>query len=285
MSSNQDEAYLLRNRDQAETERLNFQHDVLKKIMGSRIAHPQLPLEKIQSVADIATGTAIWLRELQDFYATASNGINGKRYLHGFDISDAQYPSDLKDITLSIHDVTRPFDEQFHNRFDLVHVRLLVFALTPAQIQQAIVNIIQIVAPGGYIQWDDLRTGEVGFNVPHTGLEPDLSIINHFATSMGFSDRLPFLIKEHFEELGLKDVVSAEYSSLNEPDATELARKWYAVTIRTLLVEVLKRKGLSEEELTQKVREFESRTAAAFEKGVIPRILTGSVVGRKPMQG
>lgn len=85
MSSNQDEAYLLRNRDQAETERyvlslrqvfscyivssfpcqganqphrLNFQHDVLKKIMGSRIAHPQLPLEKIQSVADIATGTA-----------------------------------------------------------------------------------------------------------------------------------------------------------------------------------------------------------------------------------
>ncbi|KAL1850612.1 hypothetical protein Plec18167_007902 [Paecilomyces lecythidis] len=284
MSSSQEEVYLLRNRNQAETERLNFQHNVLKKIMGDLIAHPQVPLEKIHSVADIATGTAIWLRELQDFYASAPNGSNEKRYLHGFDISDAQYPSDLKDITLSIHDVTRPFDQQFHNRFDLVHVRLLVFALTPPQIKTAIANIIQIVAPGGYIQWDDFSIAKVGFNVPDTGLESYNNIISDFAASMGFSDRLPSLVKEYFEELGLQDVVSDEYSSLNEPDAVEPARKLYPPTIRTLMVEVLKRKGLSEEEIAQKVQEFNSRTAAAFEKDVIPCMPLGCVVGRKPFQ-
>ncbi|GAD97278.1 predicted protein [Paecilomyces variotii No. 5] len=273
MSSSQDEVYLLRNRNQTETERLNFQHNVLKRIMGNRVAHPQVPLEKIHSVADIATGTAIWLRDLQDFYASAPNSNGEKRYLHGFDISDAQYPSDLKAVTLSIHDVTRPFDQQFHNRFDLVHVRLLVFALTPVQIKTAIANILQIVAPGGYIQWDDLRSGEVGFNVPDTGLEPDINIISDFAASMGFSDQLPSLIKEYFEEFGLQDIVADEHSTLDEPDAAEPARKLYSITIKTLLVEILKRKGLSEDELAQKVQEFNSRTSAAFEKGVIPQAL------------
>lgn len=92
------------------------------------------------------------------------------------------------------------------------------------------------------------------------------------------------MIQELFDEAGLCDIVHDKYSVLSESEVTETAHKWYRNTIKPSLMEVLKRKGHSEDELAQKGQEFDNRTDAAFRDGVLPIFPFGCVVARKPVQ-
>jgi ubiquinone/menaquinone biosynthesis C-methylase UbiE len=66
---------------------LNEQHFRLEKSFGF-LVHPAIPLDKNKSgirIADIATGTGIWLTE-------AARGFPESWQFDGFDISSAQFP-------------------------------------------------------------------------------------------------------------------------------------------------------------------------------------------------
>lgn len=69
-----------------------------------------------------------------------------KCYYHGFDISPEQFPKEPGNIVFSVHDITKPFPKEHWNRYDLVHVRLLVVALEESEYRAAVSNIYAILS-------------------------------------------------------------------------------------------------------------------------------------------
>ena len=132
-------------RDEDETKRLDAQHLFMRNLTRGLLVQPHIPLhsENIQTIADIGTGTGIWLRE-------ASQELNGRpkkplKFI-GFDISSAQFPDNgIEGVDLVVHDITKPFPVKYREKFDLVHVRFLSYALTASDLETAVRNVIDIL--------------------------------------------------------------------------------------------------------------------------------------------
>lgn len=84
----------------------------------------------------------IWLQDVSKFLDTPQI----ERYYHGFDISAEQFPENPGAIQFSVQDLTIPFPREHWERYDLVHVRLLVAALEEADYKAAIANIYNILS-------------------------------------------------------------------------------------------------------------------------------------------
>ena len=149
------EAYMLP-RNPAEIVRLNSQHAFLHQLAHGQFVHSSIPRSDIHSVADVGTGTGIWLQEL-----AASNTFNcdeaflgkqigGFEYV-GFDISAAQFPSDwgMVDeggIKFVVHDAAKSFPARYHGKFDLVNVRLLSYAVKVEDLRSVVENVVEIMS-------------------------------------------------------------------------------------------------------------------------------------------
>lgn len=100
-----------------------------------------------------------------------------KSYCHGFDISAEQFPEEKSEnIQFSIQDITAPFPKEHWNRYDIVHVRLVIAAIGESDYKTAIENISAILStyfplwclqfdtdhdspltePGGFLQWEEI---------------------------------------------------------------------------------------------------------------------------------
>ena len=135
------EAYLFSQRNRKEAKRLNAQHTLLKKFYGGRLLHQSIPLDNVQTaIADVGTGTGVWIRDMARSFHGAL-----KPQLVGFDISSAQFTEKDPDIDFVVHDILTPFPLEFHGKFDLVHVRLLVCALRQESLRDAVKNIVAIL--------------------------------------------------------------------------------------------------------------------------------------------
>lgn len=65
----------------------------------------------------------------------------------GFDISPAQFPKNpLPGTKFVVWDMTKEFPEEYHNSFDLVHIRFAVFALAIEQIQSVVENLLKLIS-------------------------------------------------------------------------------------------------------------------------------------------
>lgn len=88
-------------------------------------------------VADVATGTAIWLLDL-------AKTLPADAQLYGFDISTAQFPAleaRPPNVSLFKHSVTSPFPEEYHGFFDIVAVRLITAGLRGDDWDSAVKNL------------------------------------------------------------------------------------------------------------------------------------------------
>lgn len=136
------EAYML-TRGSEESARLNTQHGVMKELLNGHLVDPLVPLSKLRAVADVGTGTGIWLK---DAAKEIRNPMGDDISFVGFDISAAQFPSDpLPQSRFVVHDVVEPFPAEYHESFDLVHVRFLNFALKLSDLERAVTNVINII--------------------------------------------------------------------------------------------------------------------------------------------
>ncbi|KAI1200883.1 hypothetical protein F5X97DRAFT_292391, partial [Nemania serpens] len=117
--------------------RLNLQHFVYKDAQGF-LLHPTIQAElrrKNESkqtgtqeplyVADLATGTGIWLFDLAKSPEVSGLDIQYR----GLDISRASFPHSAwlpKNIVLSTSNLLEEPPESLHGQFDVVHVRLVL---------------------------------------------------------------------------------------------------------------------------------------------------------------
>lgn len=115
--------------------------------------HPSIPKPGQDArIADVATGTAVWLAEV----ALELPDVQ----VHGFDIDLAQAPpiewlpcnTQLRRWNI-FHDTPK----DLRGKYDIVHVRLLVLVVENSDPRPIIRNLFKMLKPGGYLQWDDLN--------------------------------------------------------------------------------------------------------------------------------
>lgn len=142
------DGYMLQRGDE-ESKRLNAQHNFLRNLLGGHLVHPSIPSSTIKSVADVATGTGIWLRELAASPAYSGPSDGKERSFIGFDISSQQFPS-AKDrqpnVTFIVHDMTEAFPSEYHEVFDLVNVRLVSYAIRAVELEKVVWNVLQLLS-------------------------------------------------------------------------------------------------------------------------------------------
>lgn len=133
-------------RNTGEAERLRVQHEYMLSCQGYYL-HPDIPpLSADTKVADVCTGTAIFLKDLA--------AANPKAEYHGFDISDSMFPSDLpSNIHLHLTDVKQPFEKQWQGVFDIVHIRFLEAAMKKDDWAKVLRHLVTLLKPGGWLQW------------------------------------------------------------------------------------------------------------------------------------
>lgn len=109
----------------------------------------QKNLPSAPAVADIGTGTGAWL-------LTTSKELPTQAKLHGYDISDAQFPAPgqlPQNITLTTLDAKAPAPVHLHGQYDLVHLRLLNAAMLPEDWFKVATHAWSLLKPGGALQW------------------------------------------------------------------------------------------------------------------------------------
>lgn len=200
-------------RSYAAASRLNFQHYLWKETLHFNL-HPSISIPKEASIADVATGTAIWLIDVAREYPTAR--------LRGFDIDTSQappkqwLPSNIKLETWNIFDHV---PEKMIGIYDVVHVRLLVLVVHRNDIKNVIRKLLRMLKPGGYIQWDELDYPGTHVRTSNNSIPtPALHELREMVYSRGRNDwtlRLP----EDFAEEGLVDITTHHFQ-----DAPDMAR-------------------------------------------------------------
>ncbi len=114
----------------------------MRQLAHGSLFHHSIPLADVRTIADVATGTGIWLRETAQELATSGGRIN----LMGFEISAQQFPKDeIPRVKFIEHSVVRPFPPEHHGNFDVVNIRLLSYALKAQDLKVAVRNISQIL--------------------------------------------------------------------------------------------------------------------------------------------
>ena len=142
--------YML-DRSHAAACRLNLQFYLWKDALNFN-CHPSIPIGPSSTIADVATGTAIWPIEVAREWPGAQ--------LDCFDIDLAQAPHPQwlpSNITLRRWNIFDDVPTDLVSKYDFVHVRLLVLVIQGIeQARQVIRNLQKLLKPGGFLQWDEL---------------------------------------------------------------------------------------------------------------------------------
>ncbi len=200
-------------RSYAAASRLNFQHYLWKESLQFNL-HPSITVPKETHIADVATGTAIWLIDVAREYPNAQ--------LDGFDINISQAPPKYwlsPNITLETWNIFDKVPEHLIGIYDVVHVRLLVLVVQKSDPRDILRSLLRMLKPGGYIQWDELDyPGTYVRNSESSSPTPALHELREMVYSQGRNDwtlRLP----DFFAEEGLLDTMAYRFQ-----DTPEMAR-------------------------------------------------------------
>ncbi|KAK4862974.1 hypothetical protein LT330_010685 [Penicillium expansum] len=281
-----EELYLFNSRDQMESDRLDTQHSVLAGFMGYKFLHPSIDLrgKGALKVADVGTGTGIWLRKLSPFLQPLPEGQS--HHLHGFDISNNQFPIDTNGISFSTHDATKCFPEEHLNSYDIVHVRLFVFALQEPDIRKVMENVVQLLRPGGYLQWEDADFCYAGADRPAPTITEIIRMVTEYSIQAGFSMRISECLTDQGKRLELQSLNQYGYGTLEKPECYTDVKPWFSQLLRALLPVTLIRTGRASNQLAaqaltcQMLEDVESE----YSQGVIPRFQIMVIVGRRPSE-
>ncbi|KAL4739677.1 S-adenosyl-L-methionine-dependent methyltransferase [Aspergillus similis] len=273
-------------RDSAESSRLNNQHNFIVQAVDG-LVDPSIPLENITSIADVGTGTGTWLLEARDLLNSRVPSQEHRTF-HGFDISAAQFPgSPPEGVSFSCQDILKPFPPEHHGKYDLVHVRLLVTAFPETEYDTAVRNLVEILKPGGFIQWTDLNSSFLASPSSTELSDPRPSFLVStwlkFLKSGCLAIDAPGALAKAFKKAGLADVRNTDNAQHDLGQPLKLhAQKWQADAFGTVVERLLIKNGDTEADAKRKQEAEVAKLREYFEDtGAVLDIRFGVVVGRK----
>ncbi|KAJ6119067.1 hypothetical protein N7471_013018 [Penicillium samsonianum] len=269
-------------RNKKESERLDAQHNVLSKVTEKLLIHPSIPTEGVLSVADVGTGTGIWLKDV----SKVLEKTNTNSYYHGFDISADQFPENPGNFKFSVQDITLPFPKEHWNRYDVVHVRLLVAALEETDYRTAISNLSAILKPGGFLQWEEIDE-EAYISADNPVIQEIRRCFDFSLKAEGKCFAASAKVYEECKKAGLIDVVRLHYLSSANSDLRLETEKRLASIIETLYASLLLRSGqvADEEAASKRAGQLIEQHWSLCAEGKSPPLKVMRVVARKPLDG
>jgi SAM-dependent methyltransferase len=239
------------------------------------ILHPEvarrLPVDA--KIADVGTGTGIFLQRLAQTYTSAT--------LDGYDMSAALFPprSNLPtNVNLSILDARQPPPQHLHGTYDLVHARLLVVGLTATDWAVVVQNLVKLLKPGGALQWEEGDFG--GYRFYRGGKDEDESSVT---TSRYMKDLFHDVMRPHFEpgcnllqgcmkDAGLLSVQADCVSSDRVPETRKAMTKANMLVIFSLFKRMAGRKvSTTSPPYLDQLDEFERQVEAEIQSGCYVR--------------
>ncbi|MCJ1311616.1 hypothetical protein MMC25_005289 [Agyrium rufum] len=190
--------------------RLNIQHFLQVKDSGY-ILHPSIPINRENlRIADIGTGTGIWLLDLLDSVPKSTR-------LDGFDVQGSQFPA-KEWLPPNVHlSQLNAFDElpvDLHGKYDIVNVRYFCCVVQQNDPSAILKNLVKMLKPGGYLQWSEQDYA----NQSVIAANPDVKL-EYFQAAKDYMESRSKLGKEAFDwisklensftEHGLIDVLLA----------------------------------------------------------------------------
>ncbi|KAL4992963.1 S-adenosyl-L-methionine-dependent methyltransferase [Aspergillus recurvatus] len=266
-------------RDEAESRRLNEQHKLLVDFVEGPIDR-SVPLENITTVADVATGTGIWLWDARRLLVDRAG--DSPRYFHGFDISPAQFPPAPEGIEFTVQDIFKPFSVEHHNRYDLVNVRLLVTAFPESEFEKAVKNLLTILKPGGYLHWVEIDFSAVATDNPRaaqvTGAWLKFCGLNKLSLCG------PEAIHKAYQSAGLLNIVNRPFLPRNREDLLERQQKWQLQFYASVMPLVLLKTGQVADNAaaSKRVSELLRDLELFYAEGNIVDTRLNVLVGQKP---
>ncbi|CEL01801.1 hypothetical protein ASPCAL01379 [Aspergillus calidoustus] len=115
------------------------------------VLHPAIPIHPDMKIAEIGTGTGIWLLEL-------APQLPSSILFDGFDISDNLFPHHSllpSNIRFGVMDSFGDVPEELVGKYDVVHLRLWCCVVTGSDPSKLIQGAMRLLKPGGYLQWDE----------------------------------------------------------------------------------------------------------------------------------
>ncbi|KAF7907626.1 uncharacterized protein EAF01_005212 [Botrytis porri] len=280
------ELYLLNRRDEQERDRLDRQSNAIRVARDGHVLDPRIPKQNVSRVADIATGTGIWLRELAEEFA---NGGYNLQETIGFDISPDQFPKNpAPETKFVLWDMTKTFPKEYHGTFDVVHVRLVVLALKAEQIKGVVENLIELLKPNGYLQWTDMSYRH-GLHITHSSdsSEPawktGIDTMFQYWSAQGYSYDPPDDVEKILQTLPVEDVYVTDhtFAPYHKPEINDLVIEWQS-RAKALIIQLLaSRNGLSDEEAKRAGYSYRKKAVEMGKRGVIWRSPVATLVARK----
>lgn len=138
----------------------SFFHNILDRQHLPAHITTELSTNPCPKVLDIATGSGIWLQELA---ATLPKSAE----LVGLDFDTSKFPKELPpNIRFGYGDMYEPFPEELHGRFDVVHVRFILYAARKGMGVWLAKNLLSVLRPGGWLVWADAGDFQATFEPP-----------------------------------------------------------------------------------------------------------------------
>jgi hypothetical protein len=180
--------------------------------------------------------TGLWIRDLQ---SSIPSPVDSKHVFIGTDIERSYFPTDPpKNTTYYVQDATKPWPEQWNEKFDLVHQRLSIAAAGDEKAtKSAVQSLVQMVKPGGWIQVVDLQDWTSDLDGP--AWKDFTIVIGDLIKTVGSSLERIEQVKGWFEELGLANVeekvFEANYGTRDEKSLETIGKRSGLSTARSIL--------------------------------------------------
>ena len=158
----------------------------------------------IQAKIILCEGT--WLTDLS---GTSRHDLQ----LHGIDLGKEHFRQDSR-LSLREHDIRQPFPASWgwHNTFDLVHQRLLVWGIGATEWNNVVRNLADAVKPGGVLQLVEVEWVLSSYSNEQTQ-QKKLAKVQEWSTeSSGMDVHIWKRFPEILKGLGFQDLESKTYS-------------------------------------------------------------------------
>ena len=224
-------------------------------------------------MADLATGSGVIINDLSHQFPSAS--------FDGFDISVDQFPEKKPDNwQFHVVDLKKPISEEFHGKFDVVFIRLVITFMESQKEWETIAsNAHALLKPGGWVQWVETQISTClpivrqKLETTTEGLEKVMSMCVKGVGQRGAWDLRG--IGPIFDSLGMVEVKQDAVSSDRLPET----RAHSSIAPMLVGLAVGKRMGFSQEELDA----TEAQARKDIESGAYVRFTIHSTHGRKPI--
>ena len=187
--------------------RLNLQHTYTRDIFGGHLIDPAIDTDRANlRIADICTGTGIWLLQVARQIPSAE--------FEGLDTNLSEAPQQAwcpSNINFRKFDIFAATPEDLIGRYDIINVQYTHLFVRDSNIQDVLPKLVSMLKPGGWLQYTDMDARNKRALIPDGSQAPEaISTVVQSAWDMvkftpsEWTSRL----EEHFTDAGLVDVVN-----------------------------------------------------------------------------